>query len=216
MLLLALMAQLFPPLILIPLHGIAQYFSNANRGVIHCTHLEWSYLRPFVFGSIVGAIAFVPLVVFVNPVLGALAVGLFILMVTWFPKWLNVSTLPFFVSGALTSGLGVLFGATGPLAMSAHPKEHWTKDQIVGNHGAAMAFQHGIKVIAYIVAGTQLFSYWPHIIVLFFGAWLGTLIGTKILKRFTDARFKVMLKWVLTLLALRLIIVNAQAYIMGA
>ena len=105
MLLLALMAQLFPPLILIPLHGIAQFFSNANRGVIHRTHLEWSYLRPFVFGSIVGAIAFVPLVVFVNPVLGALAVGLFILMVTWFPKWLNVSTLPFFVSGALTLSL---------------------------------------------------------------------------------------------------------------
>ena len=123
--------------------------------------------------------------------------------------------LPFFVSGALTSGLGVLFGATGPLAMSAHPKEHWSKNQIVGNHGAAMAFQHGIKVIAYVVAGTQLFDYWPHIVILFVGAWLGTLIGTKILKRFTDARFKVMLKWVLTLLALRLIAVNAQTLLMG-
>ena len=214
-LLLALMAQLFPPLILIPLHGIAQFFSNANRGVIHRTHLEWSYLRPFVIGSTIGAFAFVPLVVFVNPVIGALAVGLFILLVTWFPSWLNVSVLPFFVSGALTSGLGVLFGATGPLAMSAHPKEHWSKNQIVCNHGAAMAFQHGIKVIAYVVAGTQLFDYWPHIVILFVGAWLGTLIGTKILKRFTDARFKVMLKWVLTLLALRLIAVNAQTLLMG-
>ena len=215
MLLLALMAQLFPPLLLIPLHGIAQFFSNASRGVIHRAHLEWSYLRPFVLGSIVGAIAFIPLVVFVNPILGALAVGLFILLVTWFPKWLNVSALPFFASGALTSGLGVLFGATGPLAMSAHPKEHWSKDQIVGNHGAAMAFQHGIKVIVYLVAGTQLISYLPHIVVLFFGAWLGTLIGTKILKRFSDERFKILLKWVLTLLAVRLIVVNAYTLIIA-
>jgi len=211
MLLLALMAQLFAPAILIPLHGVAQFFSNANRGVIHKDKLEWSYLRPFILGSTVGAFLFVPLVVFVNPVIGAIAVGLFILLVTWFPKWLNVSRLPFYLSGALTSGLGVLFGATGPLAMSAHPKANWSKEQIVGNHGAAMAFQHGLKVIAYGVAGINLYPYLPHVAVLFVGAWLGTFVGTKILKRFTDDRFKVMLKWVLTFLALRLIVVNGLA-----
>ena len=208
MLLLALMAQLFPPLVLIPLHGIAQFFSNTNRGVIHRRSLEWAYLRPFVLGSTVGAFAFVPLVVFVNPGIGAISVGLFILLVTWFPNRLNVSKLPYFLSGALTSGLGVLFGATGPLAMSAHPKANWSKDQIVGNHGAAMGFQHGIKVVAFLVAGTQLKAYWAHIIILFVGAWLGTLIGTKILKRVSDERFKVVLKWVLTFLAARLIIIN--------
>jgi len=211
MLLLALMAQLFPPLVLIPLHGVAQFFSNANRGVIHRTHLEWAYLRPFIFGSVLGAIAIMPMAVFVNPLIGGLAVGLFILLITWFPDRLTISRLPAFVSGGLTSGLGMLFGAVGPLAMSALPKDDWTKNQIVGNQAAALAFQHGIKVIAYTVAGTQLFSYWPHIVVLFIGAWLGTQIGTRILKRIADKRFKVMLKWVLTLLAIRLIIVNAQA-----
>lgn len=210
MLLLALMAQLFPPLVLIPLHGVAQFFSNANRGVIHRAHIEWAYLRPFIFGSVLGAIAFVPLVVFVDPLVGGLAVGLFILAVTWFPRWLAISKLPSLVSGAITSGLGVLFGAIGPLVISAFPKDKWSKEQIVGNHGAALAFQHGIKVIAYLVAGTQLFLYWPHVVVLFLSAWLGTLIGTKLLKRFSDERFKVMLKWLLTVLAIRLIIVNAQ------
>jgi uncharacterized membrane protein YfcA len=208
MLLLALMAQLLTPAILIPLHGIAQFFSNANRGYLHRSKLEWVYLKPFVFGSVIGAFAFVPLVVFVNPTTGAIAVGVFILLVTWFPKWLNASRLHPILSGGLTSGLGVLFGATGPLAMSAHPKEQWSKEQIVGNHGAAMAFQHGVKVIAYLVAGVQLYTYLPHILVLFVGAWLGTFIGNHLLKKFTDARFKIMLKWVLTLLACRLIIVN--------
>jgi len=213
MLLLALMAQLFAPAVLIPLHGIAQFFSNANRGVIHRKSIEWTYLRPFVLGSVIGAFAFIPLVVFVDATLGALALGLFILLVTWFPKWLNVSRLPFILSGALTSGIGVLFGATGPLAMSAHPKANWTKEQIVGNHGAAMAFQHGIKVLAYLVAGTQLYAYSAHIAVLFAGAWVGTFLGTKILKRFSDERFKIMLKWVLTILALRLVFSNAQVFL---
>lgn len=208
MLLLALMAQLFAPSVLIPLHGVAQFFSNANRGVMHRDKLRWPYLKPFVFGSLIGAFAFVPLVVFVNPTLGAIAVGLFILLVTWFPEWLNVSRLPYLLSGLLSSGLGVLFGATGPLVMSAHPKADWSKEEIVGNHGTAMAFQHGIKVVAYLVAGVQLHAYIPHVVVLFAGAWLGTFIGTKILKRFTDYQFKHMLKWVLTLLAVRLIVIN--------
>lgn len=208
MLLLALMAQLLAPAILIPLHGIAQFFSNANRGVIHRDKLDWTYLKPFVAGSVVGAFAFVPLVVFVDATIGAIAVGLFILLVTWFPQWLNVSRLPPLLSGGLTSGLGVLFGATGPLAMSAHPKANWSKEQIVGNHGAAMAFQHGVKVIAYLVAGVQLTQYLWHIVVLFLGAWLGTFAGTRLLKKITDDRFKVLLKWVLTLLGLRLVLGN--------
>ena len=208
MLLLALMAQLLAPAILIPLHGIAQFFSNANRGVIHRDKLDWTYLKPFVAGSVVGAFAFVPLVVFVDATIGAIAVGLFILLVTWFPQWLNVSRLPPLLSGGLTSGLGVLFGATGPLAMSAHPKANWSKEQIVGNHGAAMAFQHGVKVIAYLVAGVQLTQYLWHIVVLFLGAWLGTFAGTHLLSKINDDRFKVMLKWVLTVLGLRLVIGN--------
>ncbi len=208
MLLLALMAQLFVPAILIPLHGIAQFFSNANRGILYRAELEWWYLKPFVFGSIVGAFLFVPLVVYVDPVIGGVAVGLFIVLVTWFPTWLSASRLPPLLSGALVSGLGVMFGATGPLAMSAYPKANWTKEQIIGNHGAAMAFQHGVKVIAFLVAGVQLHTYLPHIIVLFAGAWLGTLIGTHLVKKLNDERFKTVLKWVLTLLAVRLILVN--------
>jgi len=215
MLLLALMAQLFAPSILIPMHGVAQFFANANRGVIHRTKLDWVYLKPFVLGSIIGAFAFVPLVVFVDPVIGAIAVGLFILFVTWFPKWVNVSRLPPIISGGLTSGLGVLFGATGPLAMSAHPKANWSKEQIVGNHGAAMAFQHGVKVIAYLVAGVGLYNYLPHIAVLFAGAWLGTFVGTRLLKKLTDDRFKTLLKWILTALALRLILLNSYTLFNG-
>ncbi len=211
MLLLALMAQMLAPAILIPLHGIAQFFSNANRGVIHRDKLQWSYLRPFVLGSVIGAFAFVPLVVFINPTIGAMAVGLFILLVTWFPKWLNASRLHPILSGGLTSGLGVLFGATGPLAMSAHPKADWSKEQIVGNHGAAMAFQHGVKVIAYLVAGVQLQQYIAHVVVLFAGAWLGTYVGTNLLKKLTDTRFKTLLKWVLTVLGLRLLLFNGYA-----
>lgn len=216
MLLLALMAQLFAPTVLIPLHGVAQLFSNANRGVIHRKKLQWSYLTPFVIGSVIGAFLFVPLVIYVNPVIGAILVGLFIIMITWFPKWISLSGLNPVLSGGLTSGLGVLFGATGPLTMSALPKTNWSKEQIVGNHGVAMAFQHGVKVVAFLVAGVQLQEYLLHIGVLFFGAWAGTYIGTRLLNKISDDRFKTILKWVLTLLGLRLILANSFTLFSGS
>lgn len=208
MLLLALMAQVLSPTVLIPLHGLAQFFSNSSRGWIHRDKLNYEYLKPFIIGSTVGAFAFVPLVVFVDPVIGAICLGGFILIATWAPSLLRVQKLPPLISGALTSGAGVLFGATGPLVMSAHPKADWSKEQIVGNHGAAMGFQHGIKVVAYLVAGVSLIDYLPEIVALFVGAWIGTWIGTHLLKKMSDQRFKTLLNWVLTILAIRLIVLN--------
>jgi uncharacterized membrane protein YfcA len=207
-LLLALMAQLLNPMLLIPLHGIAQFFSNFNRGLVHRHQLQWRYLIPFMVGSAAGAFAFLPLVVMVDDRWGGLALGIFILIATWRPHWLKLQKMPALIGGAITSGLGVLFGASGPLAMSAHPKETWNKLQIVGNHGAAMAFQHGIKVVAYMVGGVQLWGYIPEIIALFVGAWLGTWMGTLVLHKLTDDRFKTLLNIVLTVLALRLVIIH--------
>jgi len=59
----------------------------------------------------------------------------------------------------------------------------------------------------------QLYAYIPHIVVLFFGAWVGTYIGNSLLEKFSDDRFKTILKWVLTLLALRLILLNGYAVV---
>ena len=52
---------------------------------------------------------------------------------------------------------------------------------------------------------------YSNIVVLFAGAWLGTQIGTHLLKKISDARFKVILKWLLTALAIRLIVLNGYA-----
>jgi uncharacterized membrane protein YfcA len=43
---------------------------------------------------------------------------------------------------------------------------------------------------------------------LFVGAWLGTWVGTLVLHKLTDDRFKTLLNIVLTVLALRLVIIH--------
>ncbi len=209
MLLLALMAQIFPPAILIPLHGIAQCFSNASRGILFRKGIQKAYLLPFLLGSLVGAALIAPFVVFIPATVGALLLGVFVLLTTWFPNQLSAEKLPSWLSGAVTSGLGVVFGAVGPMVMSALPKQHWSKEEITGTYGVATAFQHGFKVLAYIAVGVQLNDYLAHIVVLFVGAWVGTLIGARLLMQVSEVGFKRLLKWVLTLLGIRLVLINA-------
>jgi uncharacterized membrane protein YfcA len=207
-LLLAMMLQIFPPSVVIPLHGITQFFSNASRALILRSFIVKEYVVPFTIGSLLGVIIFIPLITLVDQVIGSLILGVFILLATWKPSYLKLRSVHATISGAITGGLGLILGAIGPLAMSAHPKEDWIKEQIVANHAAVMAYQHGLKVVAFAAIGINLLEYSRELIGLILGAAAGTFVGTRLLKRISDDRFRVILNVVLTILAVRMIYEN--------
>ena len=129
-LLLAMMLQIFPPNVVIPLHGITQFFSNASRALLLRGFIAKDYVIPFTIGSFLGVVIFIPLITIVDQVIGSLILGIFILVATWRPSYLKLRSVHATISGAITGGLGLILGAIGPLAMSAHPKENWIKEQI--------------------------------------------------------------------------------------
>ena len=214
-LLLAMMLQIFPPSVVIPLHGITQFFSNASRALILRGFIVREYVVPFTIGSLLGVVTFIPLIALVDQVIGSLILGFFILVATWRPSYLRLRSVHAPISGAITGGLGLILGAIGPLAMSAHPKENWVKEQIVANHAAVMACQHGLKVVAFTAIGVNLIEYSHELIGLVLGAATGTFVGTKILKRISDNRFRMLLNVVLTILAVRMIYENLQTLALG-
>ena len=63
--------------------------------------------------------------------------------------------------------------------MSAHPKENWLKEQIVANHAAVMACQHGLKVVAFTAIGINLIEYGHELIGLVSEPPLAPLLGLK-------------------------------------
>ena len=109
-LLLALMLQIFPPNVVIPLHGITQFFSNASRALILRQFIVRQYVVPFTIGSLIGVIAFIPLIALFNQVIGSLILGIFILIATWRPSYLKLRSVHATVSGAITGGLGLILG----------------------------------------------------------------------------------------------------------
>lgn len=203
--LLALMAQVVPPGLLIPLHGAAQLMSNTNRVIVQRKHINWEYIRPFGVGSVIGGALLTPLILHVPGGAGQVALGAFIILATWRAQWLRLGSWPSYLSGGLTTGLSLVLGATGPLVMSILPRSKWERQVVVGTHGMAMAIQHGIKLIAFSALDFSLVEYWPMLVGIGLATLLGNLYGAKLLGRLPEDKFRKWLDWLLTLLALRLI-----------
>lgn len=203
--LLALMAQVVPPAVLIPLHGAAQLMSNTNRVMVQRKHINWEYIRPFALGSAIGGALLSPLILFVPPGFGQVALGFFILVATWRAHWLKLGNWQAWLSGGLTTGLSLVLGATGPLVMSVLPRAKWERQMVVGTHGMAMTIQHGIKLIAFSALDLSILDYWPMLLGIGVATLLGNLFGAKLLGRLPESTFRIWLDWLLTILAIRLI-----------
>lgn len=202
--LLALMAQLVPPALLIPLHGAAQLMSNTNRVLVQRKFINWAYIKPFLLGSIVGGALITPLALYMPVAIGQLVLGMFIILATWKSAWLRLSTWPPAASGGITTGLSLVLGATGPLVMSVLPKSSWERQVVVGTHGMAMVIQHGIKIIAFSSLNVSLVAYWPLLLGIGVATLAGNLVGARLLARVPEEKFTIILNWLLTALALRL------------
>ena len=68
--------------------------------------------------------------------------------------------------------------------------------------------QAGLKPVAFATIGINLLEYSRELIGLILGAAAGTFVGTRLLKRISDNRFRVILNVVLTILAIRMIYEN--------
>lgn len=202
--LLALMAQVVPPAVLIPLHGAAQLMSNTNRVLVQRKHINWAYIKPFFLGSIVGGALITPLALLMPVPVGQLLLAVFILLATWKSAWLRLTSWHPAATGGISTGLSLILGATGPLVMSVLPKTKWERQVVVGTHGMAMTIQHGIKVIAFSSLNISLLEYWPLLLGIGMATLAGNLVGAKLLARVPEDKFTVILNWLLTALALRL------------
>jgi len=202
--LLALMAQVVPPSVLIPLHGAAQLMSNTNRVLVQRKHINWAYIKPFFLGSVAGGALMTPLALYMPVPVGQILLAVFILLATWKSTWLRLASWHPAASGGVSTGLSLILGATGPLVMSVLPKTEWERQVVVGTHGMAMTIQHGIKIIALSSLNISLFEYWPLLLGIGVATLAGNLVGAKVLARVPEDKFTVILNWLLTALALRL------------
>lgn len=206
--LLIVMADYVPPLALIPLHGLVQLGSNANRAWLTRHHLRTDIAWPFILGTGVAAMLSVWF-------LGRMEVDWIPLLVAGFILWLCWGPMPQLglvgtpaataAGGFLTTLCTMVFGATGPLVSAWLGRGIGDRWVYTACFSSCMSAQHLVKIVVFMVLG---FSFWPWLMLglaMILAGYLGTLAGLKMLNHLPEALFRKLFRWLLTALALRVI-----------
>ena len=206
-LVLATMALILPPTVLIPIHAVVQLGSNVGRAALMLKDVTKPIILPFLIGTTIGAAVGAQIVISLPTEVLQAVLAVFIFYATWTPKFSarNPSNKTFFGVGLLASFATMFVGATGPLVVpfvSAHCKQ---RQKIVATHALLMVIQHGFKIIAFGTLGFAFGPYIPMLICMVSFGFIGTLIGKRLLKRLPEHIFSLSLKIILTLLTLRLL-----------
>jgi uncharacterized membrane protein YfcA len=206
-LLLGVMAAVFPPTVLIPLHGAVLLGTNFGRSAILRRHIVKPLLPIFLAGAVVGALIGGQVVVSLPTAVLQVVLGLFIIYVCWAPKLTArvYSRTRFFLMGLLGTLIGMFVGSSGALIAPWVAAACPDRRQYVATHSVFMTLIHGLKLVVFGVLGFSIGAYLPLVAAMIATAFFGNMFGREVLNRMPEKIFRRIFQIVLTLLALRLL-----------
>ena len=219
-LLIAVLFSFLDPQIAIPLHAAIQTFSNGTRVLLFFKHIRWKIFFIFLAGMIPGSILGIFIFSHLDKNLVKISMGFFILFAVYWPlkKEEQEGSLAIFGPvGFIVGGLGVIFGAVGPLTAPFYLRKNILKEELIATKAMCQLSGHIVKFILFWwVLGVKevMEAHW--VLVVFIAAVVGgTWVGKQILKKVSEDLFKKVLHVLLTLIALRLIGENLWLYFMA-
>lgn len=208
MMLIAILPSFLPLNALIPVHGLTQMSSNFSRAVFGYKDVQFETIPKFLLGSLVGVGVFATVISLISLEYVPLFIGLYILLSLWSQKFNNKIKKyeNYYLVGFLQSGLSVVVGATGPLTMTLLYKDYEDKNKVVATGAALMSISHILKIFVFMYFGFVFFDYLGIIIAMIIGAVAGSFAGTKLRHKIDGKKFAIVLKVLLSALALKLIV----------
>lgn len=208
MMLIAILPSFLPLNALIPVHGLTQMSSNFSRAVFGYKDVQYEVIPKFLLGSIVGIGIFAAIINFISLEYVPLFIGAYILLSLWSQKF-NDKIKKFenyYIIGFFQTGLSIVVGATGPLTMTILLKDYKDKDKVVATGAALMSITHILKVFVFMYFGFVFFDYIGIIVAMIIGAVAGSWAGTQLRDKIDGKRFTIILKVLLTALAIKVIV----------
>ncbi|WP_419536446.1 sulfite exporter TauE/SafE family protein [Endozoicomonas sp.] len=207
MMLIAVMPQFFAPSLVIPIHAVTQIASNVSRVAFSFSDVRWSFFYAFFIGSVAGICLFGLLLFNIPTHYIPLAIGIYILLKTWCQQFLRIieEYENLYLLGFLQTGLGIVVGSTGPLALSYLANKLTDRNQIIATSAMFMTFSHVAKIPIFGMIGVSLWEHKTVVLIMVAGSVMGSWLGTKIRRKFNNERLLLAIKWLLTALAINMI-----------
>lgn len=207
LLLLVVMASVLPISTVIPVHGLVQLGSNANRMLLTIRHIDLGMLLYFSAGSVLGAVTASFVVAQLPLELMKLVVGVFVLILLWgaTPAIRETSKLGRATAGTITTFLSMFVGASGPMVGSYIYLNGYEKLRFTATFSSCMTLQHSLKALVYGAIGFSFWQWLPLILAMIASGALGTWVGIKLLKNLPAEKFKLVFRILLAVLCIHLI-----------
>ena len=213
MLLISVMSVFLPAAAIVPVHGVVQFASNASRGAFSPQEIRRDILWPFLVGCLIGTLAGSRIVLKVPAELLPLPLGVFILTMTWLPQIKKNLWFPgrFLSLGFVQAFLTLFVGATGPLNMPFLIRAGLSRDQLVVTGAAFMTIVHLVKIITFGLLGFAFGPYLGLMLTMINAVISGSYVGTRLRYKVPEQLFLRAFKLLITLLAMRMIIMALPA-----
>ena len=211
LILLAIMAFVFPPVLLIPLHTVVQLGSAVGMLASRWRYLMRETVLPFTAGSLIGAAIGGKLFVSLPVSTLQVVLGVSILVLAWVPRIARFGPDRgrFVLVGFLTTFLGVFISATGTLLASFTIAVAPDRRNHIATVAGLMCIVHVAKLAAFGVLGVGFGSYAPLMAAMIATSFAGTWLAKLLLDRIPERLFRIAFQVILTVLALRLIWIAA-------
>jgi uncharacterized membrane protein YfcA len=207
MLLIASMPGVVPAAAIIPLHAVTQLASNVSRAAFGWRDIDPGIVPAVLVGAALGAWLgseiYQSLDLYWLPAL----IGVLILVITWvpLPSVPGSGQLSLVLLGFFQTGLGMVVGATGPVGSAVLLRRNSGRDWLVVNTAVYMTLNHAIRLAAFFVIGFSFAPWWKLLTGMVLAGILGSWVGTRLRSLMPQRNFHRLFRWMVTLLALRLI-----------
>lgn len=209
--LLALLLLVVDPVVAIPLHAAIQVASNGSRTVIRRHDVDWGIVaRSSLLLLPAGALT-IPLARSAPEGALQVAIAVTVLVATWVPERTTLevpapSRAGWIGVGAVIGALNPLVGATGPLTAPLFKAASATRQRFVGTFAGTQVAGHLAKLVLFGAAGLAPSGHLPAIAAGIVAVIVGTEIGSRLLDRMSDQRFRSLYLWAVTAVAVHLVV----------
>lgn len=194
LLLMGLAAWLLPVADAMVFHGVTQLASNGSRALVLRRHVRWSIVAWHALGSALafGAVTLVAL----RPDRATLLIGLGLVpfVARLLPRSLKLDASrprSAVACGFATGAVQLLAGVAGPLLDAWFVDAPLDRREVVATKAATQALSHSMKIARFVpllASGTELH---PALLAgTAVAALLGTSVGTRLLEKLSEARFR--------------------------
>jgi len=213
LILLALMAMVFPPALLIPVHTIVQLGAAASLGLSRWRYMVWNWMLPFTVGTALGAAIGGRVFIGLSESVLLFILGISILVLCWVPSIARFGPEKgrFVFVGFVVTFLGVFISATGTLLAAFTAAAAPDRRNHIASVGILMSIVHIAKLMAFGLLGISFGSYIPLIATMIATSFLGTWVGKRVMDLIPERAFRIGFQVILTVLGLRLILLAADA-----